>query len=138
MLKQAPQKRTVVTVDDRRAVLVMASARKPKDVNEVPHEAFIRNALKDRLGWPRREPAPQQLKESAKHLADGLVKRDRERWAAEAKAKAEREAKEAEQIAKMAADQERWEKQEQAEAEARIKAQLEADTQAIIDEVCGE
>ena len=96
MLKQAPQKRTVVTVDDRRAVLVIASARKPKDVAEVPHEAFIRNALKDRLGWPRREPAPQQLKESAKHLAEGLVKRDRERWAAEAKAEREKvEAKEA-------------------------------------------
>ena len=132
MLKQVQVKRENVTVDDRRAVLVIAAARKPKDVNEVPHEAFIRNALKDRLNWPRREPAPQVLKEAAKHMAAGLVKRDKERWAAEAKAKQEREAKEAEQIAKMAADQERWEKED----EARIKAQLEADVQAIVDEVC--
>lgn len=121
MLKQAPQKRTVVTVDDRRAVLVMASARKAKDVAEIPHEAFIRNALKDRLGWPRREPAPQQLKESAKHLADGLVKRDRERWAAEKKAADE----EATRIAKAAADLAEWEAQELKDSEARIKAMLE-------------
>lgn len=121
MLKQAPQKRTVVTVDDRRAVLVMASARKPKDVAEIPHEAFIRNALKDRLGWPRREPAPQQLKESAKHLADGLVKRDRERWAAEKKAADEEVAR----IAKAAADLAEWEAQELKDSEARIKAMLE-------------
>lgn len=108
MLKQAPQKRANVTIDDRRAILVIASARKPKDVAEVPHEAFIRNALKDRLGWPRREPAPQQLKESAKHLAEGLVKRDRERWAAEAKAKEEAAKAAAEKKAKEEADEKRW------------------------------
>ena len=90
MLKQAPQKRTTVTIDDRRAVLVIAAARKPRDVVEVPHEAFIRNALKDRLGWPRREPASQQLKDAAKHLAANLVKRDLQRIATEAVAQAER------------------------------------------------
>ena len=108
MLKQVQMKRENVTVDDRRAVLVIAAARKAKDVNEVPHEAFIRNALKDRLNWPRREPAPQVLKEAAKHMAAGLVKRDKERWAAEAKAKAEREKAEAEALAKKEADEKRW------------------------------
>jgi len=110
MLKQVQVKRANVTVDDRRAVLVIAAARKPRDVVEVPHEAFIRNALKDRLNWPRREPAPQMLKDAAKQMAANLIKRDKERWAAEAKAKAEREAEEAAMEAKMAADQERWAK----------------------------
>jgi len=112
MLKQVQVKRANVTVDDRRAVLVIAAARKPRDVVEVPHEAFIRNALKDRLNWPRRDPAPQMLKDAAKQMAANLVKRDKERWAAEAKAKAEREKAEADQIAKMAADQERWEREQ--------------------------
>lgn len=112
MLKQAQVKRANVTIDDRRAVLVIAAARKPKDVVEVPHEAFIRNALKDRLHWPRREPAPQVLKEAAKQMAAGLVKRDKERWAAEAKAAAEKAKKEADEIAKQAADQARWEAEE--------------------------
>lgn len=121
MFKQAQQKRTNVTVDDRRAVLVIAQARKPKDVAEMSHENFLRNALKDRMAWPRREPAPDAVKQAAKHMAQSLIARDKARWEAEAKSKAERAAKEAEQIAKMAAEQERWDKQE----EARVKAALE-------------
>ena len=110
MLKQAPQKRTTVTIDDRRAVLVIAAARKPRDVVEVPHEAFIRNALKDRLGWPRREPASQQLKDAAKHLAANLIKRDLLRIATEAVAQAERAKEETARLGKKAADEERWAK----------------------------
>jgi hypothetical protein len=41
MFKQAAAKRSNVTVDDRRAVIVIAQARKPKEVAEVPHEQFI-------------------------------------------------------------------------------------------------
>lgn len=105
MLKQTqPARRNTVTVEDRRAVMVAAQSRMPRDVMEVPHETFIRNALKDKMGWPRREPAPQSLKEAAKMLAAQLVMRDKARWGAEAEAKAEREAKEAKQIAKMAAE----------------------------------
>jgi len=122
MLKQVQVKRENVTVDDRRAVLVIAAARKAKDVVEVPHEAFIRNALKDRLNWPRREPAPQVLKEAAKHMATGLVKRDKERWAAEKKAADDKILAEAAKAAQAAADEKRW----AAQNEAEIKAHLEA------------
>jgi murein L,D-transpeptidase YcbB/YkuD len=108
MFKQAQVKRSNVTVDDRRAVLVIAQARKPKEVAEVSHENFIRNALKDRLGWPRREQAPDAVKDAAKHMAGALKKRDQEiflkhKAAAELQAKKEAEAK-----AKQEADEKRW------------------------------
>lgn len=89
---QTTQKRTNVTVDDRRAVIAIAAGRKPKDVGAVPHEAFIRNLLKDRLGWPRREPAPQSVLDAAKQMAAHLKQRDLE---ASKKAMALREAEEA-------------------------------------------
>jgi len=53
MFNQQPRIRANVTVEDRRAVYVMAMGRKPADVAKVPHEQFLRNALKDRLSWPR-------------------------------------------------------------------------------------
>lgn len=93
--KQAPAQRSNVTVDDRRAVLVIAQARKPKEVAEVAHEQFIRNALKDRLNWPRREPAPQAVLDAAKQMGAVLKQRDLERSAAVAKARAEQEANDA-------------------------------------------
>ena len=65
-------RRSNVTVDDRRAVIVLARARKPQEVAEVPQEQFIRNALKDCLGWPRREPAPKAVLDAAKQMAIGL------------------------------------------------------------------
>ena len=86
MAQQQTQKRTVVDVDTRRAVVTVARARKPRDVAEVPHEKFVRNALKDRLGWLRRDPAPESIKAAAKEIAAFLVKRDADA------AKAEKEA----------------------------------------------
>jgi hypothetical protein len=85
--------RSNVTVDDRRALIAIASGRKPREVMEVPHEQFIRNALKDRLGWPRREPAPQSVKDAAKQMASFLVARDKERKALAEKALDEWKAK---------------------------------------------
>ena len=79
MFKQAAAKRSNVTVDDRRAVIVIAQARKPKEVAEVNHEQFIRNALKDRLNWPRREPAPQAVLDAAKQMGAVLKQRDLDR-----------------------------------------------------------
>lgn len=69
--------RTTVTIDDRRAVLVIARTRSPREVAHVPHEQFIRNALKDRMGWPRREQASEQLKKAAREMANHLVERDK-------------------------------------------------------------
>jgi hypothetical protein len=76
MLKQAQVQRTVVDVDTRRAVVVLANSRKPRDVAEVNHETFVRNQLKDRMGWPRRDPAPESIKKAAKEIAAILNKRD--------------------------------------------------------------
>ena len=76
MLKQVTQ-RSTVTVEDRRHVLLASRGRKPADVAAVPHEQFIRNALKDRLGWPRREPAPEAVLKAAKELAAQLIARDK-------------------------------------------------------------
>jgi hypothetical protein len=126
MLKQVQVKRANVTVDDRRAVLVIAQARKPKDVAEMSHENFIRNALKDRLAWPRREPAPESVKQAAKHMAQSLMARDKARWAAEKKAAAEREAKEAEKAAQVKADEERW-------ALSQYAATLNPSAQALVE-----
>ena len=75
--KTADVRRANVTVDDRRALIAIASGRKPKEVAEVPHEQFIRNALKDRLNWPRRDPAPQAVLDAAKQMAAHLVARDK-------------------------------------------------------------
>lgn len=69
MLKTAVAKRTAVTVDDRRVVYMAVKARKPRELVAVPNEQFIRNMLKDRMGWPRNEPAPEQVKAVAKEMA---------------------------------------------------------------------
>ena len=94
-MNQAQSKRTVVDVDTRRAVAMVARARKPRDVTTVNHETFIRNTLKDRMGWPRREPAPEAIKAVAKEMAAMLVKRDKEVAAKNAAEKAAKEAAEA-------------------------------------------
>lgn len=78
MLIQAPFKRHTVDIDTRRTVVVLARARKPFEVAEVNHEQFIRNTLKDKLGWPRRDPAPESIKVAAKEMAAHLVQRDKE------------------------------------------------------------
>lgn len=72
-----PVQRTKVDIDTRRTVVVMANARKPKEVAEVNHETFIRNTLKDKMGWPRREPAPEAIKVAAREMAAFLVARDK-------------------------------------------------------------
>jgi hypothetical protein len=65
-------KRSNVTVDDRRAVFVAGRARKASDIVAQPHEAFARNMLKSRLGWPNRDPAPESVKVAAKELGAAL------------------------------------------------------------------
>lgn len=72
MLKLAPTQRTVVTVDDRRAVFIAAKSRKDRDILAVPNEVFIRNMLKDRMGWARREPAPQSIKDVTREMVATL------------------------------------------------------------------
>lgn len=67
-------KRTAVTVDDRRAVFMAVKARPSRDLVAVPNEQFIRNMLKDRMGWPRREPAPEQVKAVAREMASAFHK----------------------------------------------------------------
>ena len=74
----APIRRNIVDVDTRRSVVMLARVRKPKEVAEVNHEQFIRNALKDKLGWPRREPAPESIKAAAREIAAALKARDKE------------------------------------------------------------
>ena len=74
---QVQVKRTVVDIDTRRTVVVLARSRKPADVAKENHETFIRNALKDKMGWPRREQAPEVIKEAAKQMAAFLIARDK-------------------------------------------------------------
>jgi len=95
-------RRTVVDIDTRRRIVMTARARKPQEVANVSHEQFVRHLLKDTMGWPRREPAPESIKVAAKEIAAVLVKRDIDaaiaRQAAkeaEAAAKAKKEAEDA-------------------------------------------
>jgi predicted type IV restriction endonuclease len=97
-MQQVQSKRTTVDVDTRRAVIVVAKARKPKDVATVNHETFIRNALKDRMGWPRNEPAPETIKEAAKQMAAFLVQRDKDEADKKAAEKAAAESAKAEGV----------------------------------------
>jgi hypothetical protein len=64
---QTTNKRSNVTVDDRRAILPAARVFKP--TMKETREQFIRNALKARLGWPARDPAPQSVLDATKQLA---------------------------------------------------------------------
>lgn len=86
-------RKTIVDVDTRRTVVMTARARTPKDVAVVPHEQFVRNLLKSKMGWPKREPAPEALKVAAREIASVLVQRDKDLAAAKAKARDEAEAK---------------------------------------------
>lgn len=86
------QARTVVDIDTRRKVFMQAKARKPADVAKVPHEAFIRNLLKDCLGWKRSEPSPESIKTVAKQMAEQFKAEDLARSAAARKAHEEQEA----------------------------------------------
>lgn len=77
---QTATRKTVVDVDTRRAVIVVARGRKPAEVAKVPHESFIRNMLKERMGWPRREPAPETIKEAARQMAAALKAEEKARY----------------------------------------------------------
>lgn len=66
-------RRSNVTVDDRRAVLTLTRGRKPADVARVPHEVFIRQTLKARMGWPKNENAPKVVIEVARQMAAALA-----------------------------------------------------------------
>ena len=73
MNKTSPAKRSNLTVEDRRAALVLTKSRKPADVAKVPHEVFIRQTLKARMGWPKNENAPKHVIEAAKQMAATLA-----------------------------------------------------------------
>lgn len=73
MLKQTIQ-RTNVTIDDRRSVIVLARGRKPADVAKVPHEAFLRQQLKARMGYGTKDSAPDSIKQAAKEMAASLLR----------------------------------------------------------------
>ena len=80
-------RKSIVCIDTRRTVINIARARKPQEVAKEGHEQFIRNLLKDKMGWPRREPAPQSIKDAAKQMAAYLAQHDKE--VAESKARLE-------------------------------------------------
>lgn len=111
---QAATKRNVVCIDTRRIVNMTAAARKPADVMKEGHEQFIRNMLKDKLGWPRRDPAPEVIKVAAREMAARLMARDKDLADKKAAAKKEADAK----AARAAADT--------AEALASIEAEEQA------------
>jgi hypothetical protein len=73
MLNTATQ-RSTVTVDDRRAVFMAVRSRKARDILAMPNEVFIRNMLKDRMGWPRREPAPESVKAVTREMVASFKK----------------------------------------------------------------
>ena len=64
--------RTNVTIDDRRAVIVIARNRKQADIVKMPQEAFIRRALKERLGMGFDQPASESVKKAAQEMAFAL------------------------------------------------------------------
>lgn len=82
-------KRTVICVDTKRTINMLAASRKPHEVAKEGHEQFIRNALKDKMGWPRRDPAPEVIKVAAREMAARLIARDKEIADKKAAAKAE-------------------------------------------------
>ena len=74
--------KTVVCADTRRAVFMIAKARRKDDVLKEKHEDFVRRTLKERMGWPKREPAPESIKLVAKEIAATLIRMEKEAAAA--------------------------------------------------------
>lgn len=66
--KPAVVKRSTVTVEDRRAVLLAAKGRTNNQKLGVTDEQFIRNQLKDRMGWPHREPSPPTILSATREI----------------------------------------------------------------------
>lgn len=75
---QTTNKRTNVNVDDRRKVIVMARGRKPADIAKVKHEDFIRQELKKALGWGPKDSAPDSIKQTAKEMAQVIMREAKE------------------------------------------------------------
>jgi hypothetical protein len=75
---------------------VISVARGFKPTLKETREQFIRNTLKDRLNWPRRDPAPQAVLDAAKQMAAHLSSVEKE---ARAKLAAEQEVKKAQKVA---------------------------------------
>jgi transcription-repair coupling factor (superfamily II helicase) len=73
-MKAAIVKRSNVTVDDRRKMIVMARARKAADVLKVNQETFLRQQMKAMMGWAPTEPAPQSIKDAARDMAQAILK----------------------------------------------------------------
>ena len=72
-MQKAPViKRTVVTVDDRRAVVVLAKARKPEERLKLHDEVFIGRALKERMGWDTKTPASEDIRIVARQMAAAI------------------------------------------------------------------
>jgi len=90
---QVTARKTTVDADTRRKVYMAARARKPQDAAKVPHEAFIRNLLKDTLGWPRREQAPESIKAVAREMAAKFKAEEFAKSKAQQEARAFNEAK---------------------------------------------
>jgi hypothetical protein len=97
---QGTQRKTIVDTDTRRSVFMLAKGRKKDEVAKVPHEAFIRQALKAKLGWAKNEPAPEHVKTVAKELA-AVFNAEMLAASAKARALAEAEAKRVADINKM-------------------------------------
>ena len=76
---QTVTKRITVDVDTRRSIIVQARGRKPGDVAKLPHEAFIRRLLKERMGWGQKENAPDSIKLAAKQMAAAIIAEEKER-----------------------------------------------------------
>jgi hypothetical protein len=90
---QTVTKRTTVDVDTRRSIIVLARGRKPNDVAKMPHEAFIRRLLKQRMGWGMKENAPESIKLAAKQMAAAIIAEEKARRELAEKAVAEFKAK---------------------------------------------
>lgn len=66
-------KRTTVTVDERRKVFVLAKSRNAKDRAKLPDEAFIRQQLKSSMGYGPKDSAPDSIKSVAKEMAQKIL-----------------------------------------------------------------
>lgn len=78
-MKAQVMKRSNVTVDDRRKVIVLARARKPAEQAKMNQETFVRQTLKTMMGWGPKDPAPQSIKDAAKEMAGVLFREAMER-----------------------------------------------------------
>ncbi len=72
MFKATATKRSNVTVEDRRAVFMAAKGRTHNQKLGVTDESFVRNQLKDRMGWSHREPSPPAILAATREIVKQL------------------------------------------------------------------